>query len=55
MPLFATNKVVSWAKKSGVDLGLWRSALQGFTRLITARIDSDTWSYDSDQMAGSSC
>ena len=41
--------------KSGVDLGLWRAALRGFTRLITAHNDSDSGSYDGDTMAGSSC
>ena len=41
--------------KSGVDLGLWRAALHGLTRLITAHNDSDSGSYDGDTMAGSSC
>ena len=50
MTLFATNMVVSRAKESVVDLGLWRAA-----RLITAHNDSDSWSYDSNSMVGSSC
>ena len=41
--------------KSGVDLGLWRAALHGFTRFITAHHDSDSGSYGGDTMAGSSC
>ena len=43
MPLFATNVVVSRAKYSGVDVGLRRAALLGFT------------SYDGASMAASSC
>ena len=38
----------------GVDLGLWRAAFHGFTRLITTHDNSDSWSYDGDMMAGSS-
>ena len=47
--------VVSRAQKSGVDLGLWRATLHGFTRFITAHNDSDSGSYDGNLMAGSSC
>ena len=54
MPLFATKIVVSWAKKSGVDLGLGRAVLHGFIRLITALNSSDSQIYDGDSMAGSS-
>ena len=52
---FFTNMVVSRAKQSCVDLRLWRAALHGFTRLITAHNDSEKWSYDGNSMAGSSC
>ena len=47
--------VVSRAQQSGVDLGLWRAALHGFTRFITAHNDSDSESYDGNSTAGSSC
>ena len=40
---------------SAVDLGLWRAALHGFTRLIAANNSSDSGSYDGETMAGSSC
>ena len=55
MPMFATNMVVTWAKYSGVDLGLWRAPLHVLTRRILAHNNSDSWSYDGDYMAGSSC
>ena len=55
MPLLTTNMVVSRAQYSGVYLGLWRAALHGFSRFITAHNDRDTWSYDGNLMAGSSC
>ena len=45
-----------YPKRSNLMLmGLWRAALHGFTRFITARNDSDSGSYGGDTMAGSSC
>ena len=38
-----------------VLIGLWRAALHGFTRLITAHNYSDSWRYDGGMMAESSC
>ena len=32
-----------------VDLGLWRAALHGFTRLITSHNDSDSGNYNGDK------
>ena len=38
-----------------LNLGLWRAALHGFTRLITAHNNIDSGSYDGNSMAGCSC
>ena len=41
--------------RSNLVLRLWRAALQGFTRFITAHNNSDRGNYDGNSMAGSSC